>query len=799
MTSMTPEKLPPFQGIARFVRDLENGKTDWQHAFTACLYIFDSEEIKSIPSVEHEYRPDLTPDENRRVELELDYAAFGKIIRFKTQSFKDGTSRIENPKEEFWTLAVYFLLCYAYDAARGENILKETRAWLGAKLSSLSNGINLPAYSSGKEFVHGLFHRLFGFDGKEGVQIPENASEEDRDVVWLLAHCAYHIGNANEWRSAIDYYVTARFINHLHCRQDNHVLAERGLFAEFSPNLTKKLLEQHSISMQGNSESEVSLFPELTHKWICPTILTNKRQLRRWLNLLVFFKQISEDEKNLMLKSLGDEPTPLYPFTSESQEFAALFKRTLGKSTSFFKNHLGLTICHYLAVSRLDLHDFREAFLEEKRSPCDNGDFGAFCSKNGIHLVEERHFKDDSPQKLQLLLVCALFDLSSRLHANEPVITRTKTAKKIKAALYDGEWHKKDFILGFFKELGRKINLNGDCPDFLFEELEPDDEITDSMLRLVFHISKFLCEGVHWLIEQTNHVQSLQANALNIPSSPKDMPDTDSEKKEIQNNWQSLCRIDSGFKIHGYTQQVKQLGDYTFGNLFVSRDICVKLFPITSYDPTKPKEDDYYKKWYISLLSNKYVYHERNMAVHFAIFCPMEKIWENLQDLLVFLKNVPSELPLLQWKRLETGCLENIKEKFSYCEMVLNDCLQQICDLIEKNGKTPVFKDGELAISRKKLKAFGKSHREWLTPIYTRLKPILDIIFCNSEIAKYGKIEYECEGGKRCDDVLWYSTSFLEAYQSEVAVYLINIALKLTRQLQEKRGQRTPIPANSVN
>lgn len=820
-----PEKLPPFQGIARFVRALEDGKTDWQHAFTDLRHIFDLEEIDSIPSVGYEYHPDLTPDENKRIEREYDYAAFGKIIEFKIQTFKDGKSRIEDPKEEFWTLATYFFLCYAYDTAQGENILKEQRDWLGARLCSLSNDIeeknrefchkycddfgaqaagantNLQAYSSGKEFVSDLFHRLFGIEEKRGVEIPEGASEKDADVVWLLAHCAYHIGNANEWRSAIDYYVTARFINHLG-RQESHTLAERGYFTEFSPNLTRKLLEQESIrSMLETSGTSVQFFPADTRSWIHSTILTDKSQFCRWLNLLFFFKQISEDEKNLILKSLGDESASLCPSSSESREFTVLFKKTIGKSTSFLKNRLGLTICHYLAISHLNLHDFREVFLEkEESSSCDNGDFGAFCSKSGIRIVKERHFRDGSLQALQLLLDCALFDLSLRFdgHANEAVISKKETADKIKAALYDGEWHKKEFILDFFKELARKIDLNGDSPDFLFEDLESDDEITESTLRLVFHISKFLCEGFHWLFEEINHIQALQANVLNIPSH-KEMPDNDHGKAVVRENWQTLCGIDSGFRIHGYTQHVEQIGDHMFGNLFISRDICVKLFPITYSDPTKKQEDDYYKKWYSSLLSNKYAYHERNMAVHFADFRPTEIIWQNLQDLLVFLESLPSELSSLQWKCLKNGCLENIKERFPYCEEVLIDCFRRIHNLTETGLGGPIFKDGHLNINRNKLKRFGEDHQEELRPIFTRLKPILDIVFCNSEIAKYEKIEYECEGGKRCDDVLWYSTSFLEAYQSEVAVYLINIALKLTRQLQEKHGQRTPISANSVN
>ena len=784
MISM-PEKLPPFQGIARFVRALEDGKTDWQHAFTDLCHIFDLEEIDSISSVEYEYRPDLTPDENKRIEREYDYTAFGKIIEFKIQTFKDGKSRIEDPKEEFWTLATYFFLCYAYDTAQGENILKETRDWIGLRLCALQDKFNrlspgvrisrlddLGSYSNYTVFVRSLYDCLFRRNN--APQRPENHSNDEIEDVRLLAAFACQISSGNSCIVSIDDAIM-RF---------RHSLDYIGLLREYR---VSSVPTGHGVSVVEHDYERLADWGQFT----------------KWIFLARFFKLIPDIEADFIFRSFGYAPRSGFGET-ESHALIGPFKNMLEQNASCLENRPGLASCLYQAISRFNLHDFREVWLakEEVLDPCGNDDISVFCRENGISLTRKRHYEDGSLRKLQLLLPFALFDLALRFY------TRNTSAKEIARNIFAEtirrkKWHQKNSILASFGNLVKEINLNGKGPDFLFEDLESSDEITESALLLVFHISKFLQEGFRLLLDEINHVKSLQDKVL--PTKLKGKR-TDADKATAREHWTRLREIDMGFNITGYLQKVDSIGKHSYGNLFVARDILVKLFDDSDRDPLAGKKD-HYEAMYELLWNNKYINHERNMTVHFADFSLKKALLEmdNISDLLYFLRKAPRFLPKLQWKCTEdeSGVLKSIEELPCF-KKDLNDCLIRLCNLIEKEtGCKQIFdnNNGRLALNLPKdlPEDFGKKHQAQLDSISEKLKPILDIVFCNSKIAKYEKIEYECEGRKRCDDVLWYSTSFLEAYQSEVAVYLINIALKLTRQLQEKREQGTPISANSVN
>ena len=128
---------------------------------------------------------------DRLAEDDYGYSRFGQALKNAVHSFKDSKTSEDNlpEHEEFWTLSVYFFLCYTHDIAVKGNDLQEERDWIGSRLCALQDKFNRPSpevhircmgdlwgYSRNAEFVRSLYDCLFR--EANAPQRPENHSND---------------------------------------------------------------------------------------------------------------------------------------------------------------------------------------------------------------------------------------------------------------------------------------------------------------------------------------------------------------------------------------------------------------------------------------------------------------------------------------------------------------------------------------------------------------------------------------------------------------------------------------------
>lgn len=253
------------------------------------------------------------------------------------------------------------------------------------------------------------------------------------------------------------------------------------------------------------------------------------------------------------------------------------------------------------------------------------------------------------------------------------------------------------------------------------------------------------------------------------------------QRSEYENKQRLLNAIDCGFQVQNFMQKVP-----LYKNLFLSRNLNVKIF-IASDSDIKADDDSYYRNQYKMLWDNKYAYCERNMTIHFASFSKINALFEpkNLPDLHAALYDLQKKGPDVKWLVLNNGEFKQIPE-LPYYKKVITECFEMINSfLLEKLEKKPKKFFGENdgpTIERDKLKKlsipFWEKYKE--NSKLAELKDILNIMFCNSSLYKWHAESVNKEGEVQKKSYADYNADFWTVYRYEIAVYLIQVAIKLT-------------------
>ncbi|WP_458449019.1 hypothetical protein [Fibrobacter sp.] len=510
------------------------------------------------------------------------------------------------------------------------------------------------------------------------------------------------------------------------------------------------------------------------------TIIQSDKDFCAWIRLLKFFGQISLDDAVIFLRCFGQIYSP-YGDANDSTFFTENCKGFFSKDVEFLKENPGYVFCMYWMIHYLTLENFKAIFLEESQIVAQDD----YCKKNGVIPESKPTFYGDSLAKLQMLMFFVLFDLTSKYELG--YYEKKFALAPLMKTIEKGIWNEKNSLLDIFHKLEEKAKAKK-CPlqDFI-EDFDGSEESVNSAIFLVFNMANFFRNGEQCLIRELDHISALKEKKLDIPSHENYMKDNSKgrisgdQRSEYENKQRLLNAIDCGFQVQNFMQKVP-----LYKNLFLSRNLNVKIF-IASDSDIKADDDSYYRNQYKMLWDNKYAYCERNMTIHFASFSKINALFEqkNLPDLHAALYDLQKKGPDVKWLVLNNGEFKQIPE-LPYYKKVITECFEMINSfLLEKLEKKPKKFFGENdgpTIERDKLKKlsipFWEKYKE--NSKFAELKDILNIMFCNSSLYKWHAESVNKKGEVQKKSYADYNADFWTVYRYEIAVYLIQVAIKLT-------------------
>lgn len=510
------------------------------------------------------------------------------------------------------------------------------------------------------------------------------------------------------------------------------------------------------------------------------TIIQSDKDFCAWIRLLKFFGQISLDDAVIFLRCFG-QIYPPYGDVNDSIFFTENCKGFFSKDAVFLKNNPGYVFCMYWMIHYLTLENFKAIFLEESQIVAQDD----YCKKNGVIPESKPTFYGDSLAKLQMLMFFVLFDLTSKYELG--YYEKKFALAPLMKTIEKGIWNEKNSLLDIFHKLEEKAKTKK-CPlqDFI-EDFDGSEESVNSAILLVFNMANFFRNGEQCLIRELDHISTLKERKLDIPSHEKYMKDNSkgiisgNQRSEYEDKQRLLKEIDCGFQVQNFMQKVP-----LYKNLFLSRNLNVKIF-IASDSDIKVDDDLYYRNQYKMLWENKYAYCERNMTIHFASFSKINALFEstNLPDLHATLYDLKKKGPDVKWLVLNKGEFKQIPE-LPYYKKVITECFEMInsflLEKLENKPKNFFDKNGNPTVDRVELKklsnTFWKRYKE--NSKFAELKDILNILFCNSSLYKWHTESVNKKGEVQKKSYADYNADFWTVYRYEIAVYLIQVAIKLT-------------------
>ena len=625
----------------------------------------------------------------------------------------------------------------------------EKSAWLDGHLKALKGFIeNGECYD--EHFAYVLYLLLQQRDlGLPQPTVHESLKQEYEAIVTFASFVA-HIDNKEELFSNVNNYLTDYFYWFLRLEQ---------------PGRT-------DLDTWGGVSSPI--FHSCCHVNFEGDLYTNIRkndELNSWIQLMGFFNLISLDEAFIVQRCFG------YLFADPTY-FVYHFKKVIRQNPSDLKSKPGFVFCLYWMIHFMNEHDFNEVFLEEEKA-VKSAD--AYCKENGIIPVEKRHYEQNSLKILQMLLFFVLFDLSSKFETRYD--EKKNTLAPWMGTIKEGTWYSKKVLLNMYRNLGQKINLNGELTK-MPNNFVNNDKTTKSMVLLVYNLSKFLRQDTRWLVNEVSYIKELQNEHLRIPEHVRLREDqknellSETKESRISMHQKELHNIDSGFKISSFMQKIP-----SFQNLILSRELTAKIF-IDSDLNTLCSDNKFFRNQYRCLIQSKYAYLDRNMATHYAAFSKVEDLFEprNFPDMLTALYDLTHNELNLQWFALKGKRFHKIAP-FPHYKIFFTECLDEMRKFVlnKINCKEGVFDDqGALNPNREELKKIGQKFWAVTSIKKDKLKDGLNILYCNSDLMKWHS-ECTTENGKIVEEChAEYTTDFWNAYKYEMAVYLIKVAIELT-------------------
>lgn len=648
---------------------------------------------------------------------------------------------------------------YEYNLAKATPCHKSK--WLDGHLQALKKFI-ATGECEDEHFVYVMYLLISEPDlglPKPGKEKTGTIHENEIETVILVSRFAAYIDNNEECCQSINNFLVDYFY----------------WFLRHEHSARKELTTWNGVSAEiAESCSKQNRYGDLY------TAIQSDKDFCAWIRLMIFFGMILCDDAVIFLRCFGQIYSP-YGDANDSTYFSAYCKKFFSKDVSFLKKNPGYVFCMYWMIHYLTLENFKAIFLEKSQIAAQDD----YCKKNGVIPESKPTFSKDSLAKLQMLMFFVLFDLTSKYELG---FHEKKTALvPLMKTIEKGTWTEKDTLLDIFHKLEEKANAKRRPLQNFIEDFNSSEESVNSAILLVYNMANFFRNGEQSLINELNHISDLKDKKIDIPSHEKYKKSnyrdeiSGDQKKEYKDKQNLLNAIDCGFRVHNFMQKVP-----LYRNLFLSRNLNVKFF-ITSDSDIMADDDKYYRNQYRMLWNNKYAYHERNMATHFASFSKVNDLFKpaNLPDLHAALYDLQKRGPDVKWLVLNNGEFEQIPE-LPYYREVITECFEMINSFLLENveNKPERFfgENGEQKIDRKTLKNYSEPFWERYkeNSKFAELKDILNVLFCNSSLYKWHAECVNKNGEVEKISYADYNADFWTVYRYEIAVYLIQVAIKLT-------------------
>lgn len=510
------------------------------------------------------------------------------------------------------------------------------------------------------------------------------------------------------------------------------------------------------------------------------TEIQSDKDFCAWIRLMKFFGMMSYNDAVIFLRCFGQIYSP-YGDANDSTYFSDYCKEFFSKDVCFLKKNPGYVFCMYWMIHYLTLENFKAIFFEESQITAQDD----YCKKNGVMPESKPIFSGDSLARLQMLMFFVLFDLTSKYELGfyEKKFALVPLMKTIE----NGTWNEKDALLDIFHKLEGKANAKRNPLQNFIEDFDGSEESVNSAILLVYNMANFFRNGEQSLIRELDHIRELKDKKIDIPSHEKyrdlnyKRRISGSQRSKYEYKQGLLNKIDCGFQVHNFMQKVP-----LYKNLFLSRNLNVKFF-ISSDSDIKTDDDQYYRNQCKMLWNNKYAYSERNMTTHFSSFSKVNDLLNssNLPDLHAVLYDLQKKGPDVKWLVLNNDEFRQIPE-LPYYKKVITECFEMInsflLEKLENKPKKFFGENGEQKIDRKTLKDFSNAFWERYkgNSKFAELKDILNVLFCNSSLYKWHAESVNEKGEVEKRSYADYNADFWTVYRYEIAVYLIQVAVKLT-------------------
>ena len=295
----------------------------------------------------------------------------------------------------------------------------------------------------------------------------------------------------------------------------------------------------------------------------------------------------------------------------------------------------------YLAVQYIDFNKFKKIFQYEINAPIsfnenDNGHQEYRLDELEKLSVKDYIDKDSDLEKLsELLNICFTLFRKKNPHFSETLnlrelktaaFSKTETAicllHNITSYIYQGK-------IEFIKQ---QINFCGEQRERLFDYHLVKSSWNSAKKKKEKDLKKD--EYCYYLAKNKGSFLELQKTKMN--------------------------EIDCGISV-----KLDQKWPGFEKDIYMSRSICIKLFPETDIYCKIPRDELYAKKREL-FTKNKYIYHERNMETHYARFNNTEELLNtsNYKDLVEFLYKVRQNLYSQEVLSEESEKLETLCKDF---------------------------------------------------------------------------------------------------------------------------------------
>lgn len=431
------------------------------------------------------------------------------------------------------------------------------------------------------------------------------------------------------------------------------------------------------------------------------------------------YHKINYDERvtiKLIEEILGNKGSfTLQPSDNFDRPFEKkdLFKLGINLDYGILKRFPCIPYLLYKLIPKMSYNKFKQYFIEDANPPEPyNNDGRKIYNNEEISKISFFKFKGKwGLERAQLFFFFAIRDMA-------------KDKTSFDEALKKGFWNQPDIQKQLLNGLLRQNSIPEYSKEFNFNLIsniikgtnKESFSTTETCINLIYNIAHFkvsnspsdVTQQVNFIDEQRDRIftyhkiktsdqelKDITANAPNPKYFNQFCPQArDNLVKEIE----TIKSIDCGFDITHYAQKYP-----CYNNEFFVRHLKCKLFLETDTACNLPKEE-FYKKRYNDLLSNRYIYPERNIFIHYSKCTQTESLLEEqyFSDLLICLQETKKRLQHEQELRKLAQIIDNRRIKISNSSSyVCFDCsydkfISKLKNIISSDGYTGKLCDSDL-------------------------------------------------------------------------------------------------------